>query len=223
MGDLLMQIHNKRLFAKIFHWTSLVVVSVLGAEGILPSHETRFILASELNVESQLDQSPAELKALNESALLLEKRFNELEQRLKSEQDKIASAEQDLVELSLSLLPETGQKQPNQDSKILVSHLRMSVNGRPHVYNQDAVLTSGQFPIPLYLGLIKAGKHLVRLQFQATQYKNVSQPASQRSWVKMDETFTIDVDPESSRSISKYVYITPGEGRFRVSLQENKK
>ncbi|MEY2988670.1 MAG: hypothetical protein RJB13_2191 [Pseudomonadota bacterium] len=178
-------------------------------------------LATELNVESSLDQSPAELKKLNESAKLLEKRFAELEQRLLAEQSKIAkNSTAELVELSLSLAPQFESESKKQNDSILVSHLRMSLNGRPHIFNQDALLVSSEFPIPLYLGLIKTGKHLVKIQFQASHYQGPDESAMQRSWIKVDETFTLNLDSSESRKLVRNVFITPSQGKLTVGLQK---
>ena len=176
---------------------------------------------AELSVESTLDQSPAELKNLNERATLLEKRFGELEQRLMSEQSKIAgNSDSNLVELSLFLSPQLEPESSLNNDRILVSHLRMSLNGRPHIYNQDALFISPDFPIPLYLGLIHTGKHLVRIQFQASNYKGHDEAATRRSWLKMDETFTIDVDDQGTGKFVRNFVIAPTSGRLTVDLQK---
>jgi len=176
--------------------------------------------ASELKVESALDQSPTALKVLNERAQGLEKRFNELEERLAIEQMKIVGhSESGLVELSMSLAPRFDGESFTNPQGLLVSHMRMSLNGRPHIYNQDPLLVSESFPVPLYLGLIKSGKHLVRLQFQASHYSGVDEPVTKRSWVKVDETFTIDLESAESGKVERNVLVFPAKGRITVGLQ----
>jgi cell division protein FtsB len=180
--------------------------------------------ATELSIESQRDQSPAALKVLSERARLLEQQFSELEKRLIDDQSKLAArSNADLVELSISLAPKVETIEKDKIDSIIISHLRMSLNGKPHIFNQDALLASHELPIPLYLGLITRASHLLKVQFQASYYTGMEEPSTQRTWFKVDETFRVDLATSESRKVAQSVLIDTDKGTMRISLQDSSK
>lgn len=176
-------------------------------------------LAAELNVESQVDQSPIELKNLNDQANVLEKRIKELEQRISTEQTKILEPEtNNYVELKLSLSPDMIENDGKKAQNYLISHLRMSLNGRPYIFNQNAVLTTQEFPLPLYLGLIRPGKHLIRIQFQGALHGDLLVNQSALPWQKVDETLTLDVGAEKTPIMERKIVILSRAGRLSIDI-----
>lgn len=190
------------------------LIAALGLLSQLPCH------ASELSIESRVDQSPTELKKLNDQALVLEKRIKELEQRISVEQAKVLAPEKkDHIELDLSLSPDRTVDEDKRPQRYLISHLRMSLNGRPFVFNQSALLATSEVPLPLYLGLIRPGKHLVRIQFQAALYDDLLVNHTALPWQKVDNTLTLEVVEDKTPVMEKRVLITSRAGWLSVDLK----
>jgi hypothetical protein len=80
---------------------------------------------------------------------------------------------------------------------MLVSHVRMSLNGRPFVYTQSAILVSPTNPLPLFMGKIAEGRHIVRLQFQTAPFEKNIISGSTTAWRTIDKIIQLNIDAEA--------------------------
>jgi hypothetical protein len=154
----------------------------------------------ELSIESSIDGTPSELRQLYNRSALLDAKINELERRLaESQKAVIGSAGKEVVDYRLELTPSADE----QDKKeMLVSHVRMALNGRPFVYTQSAILVSAENPLPLFMGMITEGQHTVRLQFQMAPFSKDVLSGSKTSWRTVDKVVQLNVDSAAGKKQS---------------------
>lgn len=168
------------------------------------SHVT---LAQELSIESGVDETPVELKKLSVRANALETRIREVEQRIAdSHQKLIGLPSERSVEYRIDLKP--GIIAAGQSNRsIAVSHLRTSMNGRPYVYTQSAVILGPESPLPIFLGRISEGTHLVKIQLQAAPVSSALIHSSTAPWQTLDKVFSFEVSAEAGNRQNKILEI----------------
>ncbi|NBX16075.1 MAG: hypothetical protein EBR09_01785 [Proteobacteria bacterium] len=149
----------------------------------------------ELSIEGSVDGTPAELRQLLERASLLDAKINELERRLaESQRAVVGSAAGQIVDYRLELKPSADDQSRRE---MLVSHVRMSLNGRPFVYTQSAILVSPTNPLPLFMGKIAEGRHTVRLQFQTSPFAKNIISGSTTAWRTIDKIIQLNIDADA--------------------------
>lgn len=157
--------------------------------------------AAELSIESNVDKTPTELRQLSVKAASLESKIRELERRIAETQNVVVGAVQsESIDFRLDLVVKDTKKSQDQISgETVVSHVRMSLNGRPFLYNQSAVVVSEQSPLPLFLGKLPAGQYQLRLQFQTAQLTRELATLSRAPWVTVDRVINIEVSAAGGR------------------------
>jgi hypothetical protein len=151
--------------------------------------------AAELAVEGEVDSTPTEIRQLVERSNILDAKIRELEKRIDTTQRTVLGAEnKPLVDYRLELKPSNHSPDGAKNfDKMLVSHIRMAMDGRPFVYSQSAMIVSESNPLPLFLGKISEGTHQVRLQFQAAQLERGLVSSGNVAWMAVDKIFNIEI------------------------------
>jgi hypothetical protein len=151
--------------------------------------------AAELSVESEVDATPSELRLLSDRAKSLEAKIGELEKRIADAQKTIfGSTETAVIDYRLELKPQVPSAGVGQSAKpLIVSHVRLSMDGRPFVYTQSAVVVSEKFPLPLFIGKISEGPHQIRLQYQVAPFSEELMTSSQRGWRTVDQVLNLEI------------------------------
>ena len=175
---------------------------------------------SDLTVEGSFDETPVELKKLSVRAAALESRIKEVEQRLaESHQQLLGHPGQKSVEYRLEMKP----TQPTAESpakNVAVSHLRMSINGRPFVYTQSAVVTNKDAPLPLFLGRLNEGSYLVKIQFQAAVMDGRILNSSIAPWQTVDKMINLQVTSEGGLRQSQVLEIVESNDKIQVQIRK---
>ncbi|MEY4065106.1 MAG: hypothetical protein RIR26_1314 [Pseudomonadota bacterium] len=153
-------------------------------------HSPSTLFAAELSVEGSVDDTPAEIKKLAQRAAALSNRIREVERRLSEAQEKLLPpSDEDAVEYRLEL--HNAMSPPALP--FAVSHIRVSFEGRPFVYSQRAIVLTAERPLPLFLGRLKEGKYLMKIQFQGAPLEDVRSDGSDAPWRTLDKLITLDV------------------------------
>jgi hypothetical protein len=161
--------------------------------------------AAELSIEGNIDGTPTELRQLYDRAALLDAKIGELERRLsESQKAVIGVAGKETVDYRLELVPSADSKEKKE---MLVSHVRMSLDGRPFVYTQSAIIISAARPLPLFMGKIPEGRHQVRLQFQVAPLTQQVLSGHSSSWRTVDRVMNLDVDAGAGKQQSYAVSV----------------
>ncbi|MFZ9520445.1 MAG: hypothetical protein ACO3A4_08205 [Silvanigrellaceae bacterium] len=184
--------------------------------------------AAELSVESTVDSTPTEIRQLVERSNTLEAKIRELEKRIDTTQRSVLGVEdKSTVDYRLELKPFSATSpDENKTDKLVVSHIRMAMDGRPFVYTQSALIVSENNPLPLFVGRIPEGKHQVRLQFQVSPYGGRFFAGSKAAWKAIDRIFEINIQASGGNSQVQTVTImdeTKGEVSSAPKAPENKK
>lgn len=180
--------------------------------------------AAELSVESEVDATPSELRLLSDRAKALEAKIGELEKRIADAQKTIlGSAENEVVDYRLELKPQVPPAGAGESGKsLVVSHVRMSMDGRPFVYTQSAIVVSEKFPLPLYVGKISAGSHQVRLQYQYAPVSDELLTSSNKGWRTIDQVLNLEIVAAAGRQQVQPIQISEEPAMLLpVQISEN--
>ncbi|NBW80690.1 hypothetical protein EBR21_02955 [bacterium] len=154
--------------------------------------------AAELSVEADVDTTPSEIRELLTRANALDAKIRELEKRIDTTQRSVLGTDSKaFVDYRLELKPSgqtTSSKNPTE--KMLVSHIRMALDGRPFVYSQSAMIVSDSNPVPLFVGRISEGTHQVRLQFQSAPLNRAPTANGNLAWKSVDKIFNIEISAQ---------------------------
>jgi hypothetical protein len=151
--------------------------------------------AAELSVESEVDATPNELRQLSDRAKSLEAKIGELEKRIADAQKTIlGSTENEMIDYRLELKPQIPAGSAGESAKpLVVSHVRLSMDGRPFVYTQSAVVVSEKFPLPLFIGKISEGSHQIRLQYQVAPVSEGLLTSPNKGWRTVDQVLNLEI------------------------------
>ncbi|MEN9825867.1 MAG: hypothetical protein RI953_1612 [Pseudomonadota bacterium] len=179
--------------------------------------------AAELAVEGDVDSTPAEIRQLVERSNILDSKIRELEKRIDTTQRSVLGSEnRALVDYRLELKPSNPSPDGGRNfDKMLVSHIRMAMDGRPFVYSQSAIIVSESNPLPLFLGKISEGIHQVRLQFQAAQLDRGLVSSGNMAWMAVDKIFNIEISAKGGTFQKQTITIV--DGTEAMSAKESQK
>jgi len=165
--------------------------------------------AGELSIQSDVDATPAELRSLSDRAQVLEAKIKDLERRVVATQESLmGQLSAAAVEYRLDLRPlSANKKDEGKINSLVVSRIRMSMDGRPFVYSQNALIVSGKSPLPLFLGKLSAGHHQIRLQFQVAPLVDALNSPAAAPWRTIDRVLAIEVSPEAGLQQTKTLAI----------------
>ncbi|NBO37084.1 hypothetical protein EBU99_00705 [bacterium] len=163
---------------------------------------------ADLAIESTVDGTPSELRQLASRAAALDSRVKELEQRISEAQmNLIGDPSAETVEYRLELKPSTTNNSASDKNSFAVSHVRVSLDGRPFIYTQSAVVVSEKNPLPLFLGRMREGQHLVRLQFQMSPLPAALSRVSEAPWRTVDKTLALEINAKAGRKQNHFIEI----------------
>ena len=178
-------------------WKCSISMALLGGFGS--------VKAAELSIEGSVDNTPSELRQLSEKASVLEAKIRELELRIAENQKTVlGTSGQDSIDYRLELQPQADDQQKRD---IVVSHVRMSIDGRPFVYTQSAMIVSATRPLPLFMGRIPAGSHQIRLQFQAAPLTPEVFSASRAAWRTVDRVIQLELSAAAGKQQTHVIQV----------------
>jgi len=161
--------------------------------------------AAELSIEGSIDNTPTELRKLSEKASVLEAKIRELELRIAENQKTVVGVpQQDTIDYRLELQPKANNQ---QKSDIVLSHVRMSIDGRPFVYTQSAMIVSATRPLPLFVGRMPVGSHQIRLQFQAAPLTPEVFSASRAAWRTVDRVIQLELSASGGKQQTHVIQV----------------
>lgn len=174
-------------------------------------------LANDLIVEGSIDETPAEIKKLAGRAAALEGRIREIEQRIAESQKQLLGQLNDTsVEYKLDLKLAAASDSTPPKENVAVSHVRLSIDGRPFSYTQSALIVTPSSPLPLFLGRISAGKYLMRVQLQAAAIDERISNSSTAAWQTLEKTLPIEVVAEAGNRQVQRVEIENGSDGLKL-------
>ena len=178
--------------------------------------------AQDLTIEGSIDQTPEPLKKLASRAEAIENRIRELEQRISESQKKIIVTQSDkVIEYRMELANGFTQGS-GRGRSLAVSHLRMSINGRPYVYTQSAVIIDSENPLPLYLGPIEAGSYLVKIQLQAAPLDSKLLNPINSPWQTIEKIIPIEIVSEGGAKQTKVLELTEQDNKIILNNLHSK-
>lgn len=168
------------------------------------------IFAAELSVEGEIDSTPSELRQLSVRATALEAKIRELEQRIRDTQRiALGPVNEELIDYRLELKPEKANSAPTPNKgAVVVSHVRMSMDGRPFIYTQSAIVVSESMPLPLFMGKIPEGNHQIRLQFQTAPLAVETFSAKAAPWRTVDQVINLQLSAAGGKQQTQTIAIS---------------
>ncbi|MEN9529317.1 MAG: hypothetical protein RI932_1190 [Pseudomonadota bacterium] len=174
-------------------------------------------LANDLVVEGSIDETPAEIKKLAGRAAALEGRIREIEQRIaESQKQLLGQLNENSVEYKLDLKLAGASDATPAKENVAVSHVRLSIDGRPFSYTQSALIVTPSSPLPLFLGRISAGKYLMRVQLQAAPIDERISNSATAAWQTLEKTLPIEVAAEAGTRQVQRVEIENGPDGLKL-------
>lgn len=181
------------------------------------------VFAAELAVEGEIDSTPSELRQLSVRANALEAKIRELEQRIRDTQrSALGPVNEELIDYRLELKPDkVNSASSSSDGAVVVSHVRMSMDGRPFIYAQSAIVVSDSMPLPLFMGKIPEGNHQIRLQFQTAPLAADTFSAKAAPWRTVDQVINLELTAAGGKQQTQTIAIS--DSLLRVPLVDSVK
>ncbi len=175
--------------------------------------------ANDLVVEGSLDETPAEIKKLSTRAASLEARIREIEQRIaESQQQILGPLNTNSVEYRIEMKLAESDIADSAKRNIAVSHVRLSIDGRPFSYTQSVVIISHGSPLPLFLGRITEGNYLMRIQFQAAPVDERIANSATAAWQTVERTIPVEIVAEAGSKQVQSLGISMGSDGLKFDL-----
>jgi len=176
-------------------------------------------LANDLVVEGSVDETPAEIKKLSSRAAALESRIREIEQRIaESQAQLLGKINEKSVEYKLEMKLADAIEQASATRSVAVSHVRLSIDGRPFSYTQSALIVAPKSPLPLFLGRLPEGTYLMRVQFLAAPMDERISNSATAAWQTLEKTLAIEVNAEAGARQLQRVELENGADGLRLKF-----